>query len=222
MKLFIAVSNSKDGNMKALLPNDQQAHNNRKKFLEKNNINPRDTTLLYLNYKRANYAQYISIDEHNKGDGIVRDHALISDALIVTKPNHALFLPLADCIGAVIFDPKNNILMLSHLGRHNLIDKGGIKSIKYLKKTYNSNPKDLIIEFSPSAGKKNYPLFDFDNQSLTEIASKQMLSAGVDKNNIKIPKIDTTSNKKYFSHSQFLTGKRQEDARFAIVAVIKD
>lgn len=220
-KLIVAISSAKDGNMKSDAVNDPLVYSNRQKFLEKNGIDPQKTTLLLLTYDRKNYTDYITIDEHSLGSGIVREPKFFADAIVVTKPNHAILLPLADCIGAIIFDPTNSTLMVSHLGRHNLIDDGGTKSIEYLINEHHCDPANLLVEFSPSAGKANYPLFYFGGQSLAEVASQQMILAGVDKNKINLSHIDTTTDKNYFSHSQFLTGKRHEDSRFAIVAMIK-
>lgn len=222
MKLVIAISTKKDGNMKLTPEDGSSVYNSRNIFLKNNDINPSDTTLLKLDYSKKNFCNYLSIDNHSKGDGIIREHVLSADALVVTKPNHALFLPLADCIGAVIFDQKANVMMLSHLGRHNLCDNGGKKSIDYLCKKHGLDANNLTIELSPSAGKENYPLFDFNNRSLVDVAIEQMTLAGVNPKKIKISPIDTTTDKNYFSHSQFLAGKRANDYRFAIVAMMTE
>lgn len=207
--------------MKSDSLDDQSVYERRQKFLEKNDIDPQKTILLKITYDRNSFTNYTLIKEDDLGAGIVNGGGLTADAIVVDKPNQAILLPLADCIGAVIYDPVKKILMVSHLGRHNLIDNGGYKSIEYLVANHHCNPKDLIVEFSPSAGKTNYPLFDFDDQSLAEIASLQMILAGVEKNNINLSNIDTTTDENYFSHSQFLAEKRSNDSRFAIVAMIK-
>lgn len=222
MSLSINISNTSDGNMKVIDDDKSSVLDNQKKFLEKNNINPAKTTYVKLTYDRDDYCQYKIISDNDMGDGIVSESTIIADGLVVTKPNHALFLPLADCIGAVIYDKKQNVLMLSHFGRQNLCDFGGTKSIEFLVNNFGIDPNDLEISFSPAAGRDNYPLFAFNNRGLVEVAIEQINKAGVPIDNIHVSDIDTTTDEKYFSHSQFLIGKRPTDGRFAIAAMIKE
>jgi copper oxidase (laccase) domain-containing protein len=131
-------------------------------------------------------------------------------------------LPLADCIGAVLYDPDTSVLMVSHLGRHNVEQGGGSKSVQYLVKNHDVNPKNLKVWLSPAAGKTNYPLHAFDNRGLHEIATEQLITAGIVPENIDTSRIDTTTDTTYFSHSEFLKGHRDTDGRFAVVAVMRD
>ncbi len=219
MTLKVIMSNKSDGSMKSSHGlNFSENNKKRTEFLQKNHINPDNVTLVRLSYDSDNYKRYLTIDDSLKGDGITIESTIKADALVVTKPNHALFLPLADCIGAVIYDPMLNILMVSHLGRHNLEQYGGTESINYLVKNHNVDPKRLTVWLSPSAGKDSYPVFKFNNQGLNEIAIKQLTKAGVLTENITVSPIDTTNDEDYYSHSQFLKGNQQDDGRFGIVA----
>lgn len=110
--------------------------------------------------------------------------------------------------------------MVSHLGRHNLEQFGGTRSIEFLQNFHNVNPSDLIVWLIPAAGKTNYPLFKFKNRSLHEVATEQLTKAGVLTKNIEASPIDSSLDKNYYSHSQFLKGKQEDDGRFCIVAVI--
>jgi copper oxidase (laccase) domain-containing protein len=220
MNLTYFCSDTSDGSMKSLNSDQSAARHNRVTFLEKNGIDPTTTTLHTLSYGGENYCRYITLDVSNKGDGIVRDSTIDADAVVVTEPNHAVLLPLADCIGAVIHDPTQNILMMSHLGRHNLEQFGGTKCIEYLVANHSVNPADLTVWLSPAAGKENYPLYAFDNRSLHDEATEQLITAGVAKENITPSPIDSSTNPNYFSHSQFLKGNRDTDGRFAIIAVL--
>ena len=220
MPVKIATSTINDGSMKSPDHDFRTTLNARRTFLQQNDINPNDTTLVHLVYEGTNYARYLTIDSTLKGDGITRDSSIIADALVVTKPNHALLLPLADCIGAVIHDPIQNILMLSHLGRHNLEQQGGTKSIEYLVEKHNCDPIDLTVWLSPAAGAGNYPLFSFDSRSMHDVAMEQFIAAGVASQNISASSIDTTIDQQYFSHSQFLAGNRTTDGRHAVIAMM--
>lgn len=221
MPLKIFTSTRTDGSMKSVQDNDEKiVTQSREDFLIRNNIQPDNTTLVRVAYEGNNYCRYGTINNNLKGDGITKQSTIINDALIVTAPNHALFLPLADCIGAVLYDPIKNILMVSHLGRHNLEQNGGFRSVEFLIKQHDVNPKDITVWLSPAVGKINYPLFKFDNRGLHEVATEQLKNAGVLSKNISTSPIDTSTDENYYSHSNFIKGKQIDDGRFAIVAMI--
>lgn len=215
------LSQVSDGSMKSIDQSFPSVLAQRQKFLQKANLSADSTTLVQLVYEGDDYTRYQVVSEDYKGDGITRDTTIIADALITNTPGHALFLPLADCIGAVIHDSVKNILMLSHLGRHNLGQFGATKSIQFLVERFQSNPKDVVVWLSPAAGKENYPLFTFENRGMHEVAIEQLLLAGIERENITLSPIDTTTNANYFSHSEFLKGNQRNDGRFAVVAVMK-
>jgi len=207
--------------MKSLDGDQEAARKNRVAFLQNNHIHPDDTTLHTLSYGGDNYCRYQTLDDNSKGDGILRGSTIDADAVVVTNPNHAVLLPLGDCIGAVIHDLSKNILMVSHLGRHNLVQHGGAQCIQYLVDNFDVNPNDLTFWLSPAAGKENYPLHAFDNRSLHDAATEQLLAAGVSPDNITASPIDSSTDLNYFSHSQFLKGNRDNDGRFAVVAMLR-
>ena len=218
MALNIFVSKIQDGSMKSIHSGDiEKVNQARTNFLLKNDINPIDTTLVRVKYEGDNYKRYFTADDSYKGDGIVRESTIDCDAIVTLDNNHALFLPLADCIGVVLHDVNKNIMMVSHLGRHSLEQLGGVASVDYLTKYLDINPKNLKVWFSPAAGKEAYPLFYY-NRSLHEVAFEQLTSAGVLSENIELSSIDSAKNEEYYSHSQFLKGNRKDDGRFAIVA----
>ena len=222
MSLKIFTSTRADGSMKSVIGDEKsQVDQSRKYFLICNNIQPDNSTLVRVAYEGNSYCRYKTIDDTLKGDGITKQSTIISDALVVTKLNHALFLPLADCIGAVLYEPVKNILMVSHLGRQNLEQNGGTSCVEYLIKQHKLNPVDIIVWLSPAAGKTNYPLFAFDNCSLHELATKQLMNAGIIKKNINISPIDSSIDKNYYSHSNFIKSKQNDDGRFAIVAILE-
>jgi hypothetical protein len=218
MSVKFSVSTVSDGSMKSTDQSYASVLPMRTAFLSKNDISPDDSTLVQVVYKGDDFCRYYSLADSDKGDGIVRPPTYAADALVVTRPDHALFLPLADCVGAVIHDPSKNILMLSHLGRHNLEQFGGTKCIEYLVNHHAVNPADLTVWLSPAAGSDNYPLYAFKNRSLHDVSVEQLTAAGVLPQNITLSPIDSAVDLNYFSHSQFLEGNRETDGRFAVVA----
>jgi copper oxidase (laccase) domain-containing protein len=220
MNLLISTSTLSGGTMKSTDKSYAPVLLARKAFLNRHDISSDDTTLVQVVYEGNDYRRYKTLNNNDKGDGITRQATIISDGLVVTKPGHALFLPLADCIGAVLHDPTKDILMVSHLGRHNLEQNGGTESVNYLINKHGVNPHNLTVWLSPAAGKDNYPLYAFDNRGLHEVAIEQLKAAGVLSDNITASPIDSAADPNYFSHSQFLKGNRETDGRFAIVATL--
>ncbi len=223
MKLLVAISNIDDGNM--LIHGDKSNSDvieNRKAFLDKNSIDINHTTRVSIAYDGDNYCRYFVVSDNQKAQGMFGNEAEAADGLVTQSPNHALFLPLADCVGAVIFDPEKNILMVSHLGRHSLEQNGGQKSIDFLVKEFGCDPNKLCVWLTPSAGKENYPLYSFGNRSMDQVATEQLLLSGVIPENIHGNPTDTTKDLQYFSHSEFIKGNRSADGRFAVVAMMQN
>lgn len=221
VKLFFATSTIPDGSMKSPDHDFAAVLPARTAFLQKNGSAPADTTLVYLTYETDDFCRYQTVVDGDKGDGITRRPTIEADALVVTQPGHALLLPLADCIGAVIHDPVKNILMVSHLGRHNLEQLGGTKSIDYLVAHHDVDPATVTVWLSPAAGKDSYPLYGFDNRGLHEVAIEQLTVAGILRTNMTVSPINSAADLTYFSHSKFLKGDRENDGRFAIVAMMR-
>ncbi len=219
--LYYAVSVASDGLMKSPDHDFATVLPARTTFLQKNSIDPRDTTLVQVTYETDDFCRYATLTEQEKGDGIIRDATIEADALVVTTLGHALFLPLADCIGAVIHDPIQNIMMMSHLGRQNLEQLGGTKCIDYLVDKHGIDPQNLTVWLSPAAGQKYYPLYAFDNRSLHDVAIEQLMTAGIRRDNITVSPIDSAADDNYFSHSRYLKGDRQTDGRHAVVATLR-
>ncbi|GHU08314.1 hypothetical protein FACS189431_4340 [Alphaproteobacteria bacterium] len=216
-KVAIALSTVADGDMRnAEKSGDVLAAVNKNvaKFLVENGFNIDRTVLVRLDYDKDDFTQYKTVDKSWVGKGMVDSEAVeVADTLATTEKNFGLFLPLADCLGAVIYDTKNEVLMVSHLGRHNTEQFGAKKSIEYLMENFGSDPADILIWLSPSAGKENYPLFAFDNRSLREVNVEQFVEAGIKPENITGDDADTTTDDRYYSFSN-----NQTDQRFAIVA----
>ena len=218
--VLIAMSQASDGSMSKAV-SQAVRDENRRNYLAIQGIRRDETILVHLQYEGDNYCRYHVVTRDSAGDGIVRPPSLISDALFTQEKNLALLLPIADCIGAVVFDEANHVLGLAHLGRHNLLQNGGAKIIHYMEEQFGTHPESLQIWLSPAAGKENYPLYDFDNQGMHDVAYAQLLAAAVPARNIIRDERDTTMDSKLFSHSEFLKGNRQTDGRQAVVAMMR-
>lgn len=220
--VITALSSKSDGNMKFGLDDDDQVVANRRAFLQSVGIQPENTTLVGITYATDDFTKYRSVATGDKTRGMLvpQSPSDAADALVVNQPNHALFLPLADCIGAVLYDPRQHVLMVSHLGRHSVEINGAHKSVDYLVQHYGVNPADVKVWLSPGVGRTSYPLHAFGGQSLREVILAQLKTAGVDKQNIESSSVDTAQHPEYYSHSEYLKGNEDGPARFAIVAMM--
>ena len=222
MNIIVSISKVTDGNMlNRDDKTDRQVVANRSSFLAKNEININQTTKVNIVYEGDNYCRYSEVSKGNNSKGMTYDDAEAADALITRDLDHALFLPIADCVGAAIFDPSKQILMVSHLGRHSLEQNGGYKSVQYLVDHYNCDPSELLVWLTPAPGSDVYPLYAFNNQSIKSVVFSQLQSAGIILSHITDNPADTSKDLNYFSHSEFLKGNRPDDGRYAIVAVMK-
>lgn len=221
--IVAAVSSTDDGNMKFGRGSDDDTRFNRTAFLQANDIELPQTTLLQVTYDTTDFCRYKIVDDEHQGEGMYESvSSLQADALVVTRPDHAIFLPLADCVGAIVYDLKNEIMMVSHLGRHSIEQRGATKSVQYLIDEFESNPADLQIWLSPAAGAENYPLEAFANRGMHQVVVGEFLALGVPFEQIEVSEVDTTESDTYFSHSEFKAGYRDFDGRFAIVAMMRD
>lgn len=220
-RIIAAVSSIKDGTMKIKGNNPHEVNENRRRFLSANNIRPSQTALVNMSYESDNFTKYSTVKKVNSANENEIDAYAPNDALATSQKGVALFLPIADCVGGILYDPKKEIVMVSHLGRHNVEQYGAEKSVEYMTEEFGSRPKDILVWMSPAAGKENYPLYAFDHKSLHEIIKDHFLKAGILPNNIEVCDIDTTKSDHYHSYSEFVKGNHEDEfGRFAIVAMM--
>lgn len=222
MTAHVAVSTVADGTMldKSYLESPEVIAN-RERWLAKQGITLDNTVRVQVSYDHgANFCRYREVGGDDKGAAMRGGTPAVDDALITTTPGQALFLPIADCIAATLYDPVHQVLMLSHLGRHSLEQNGGYASVMHLQEYYGSKPEDLQIWLSPAVGKETYPIYTLNNQGLKEALYAQCAAVGVRRENIRDDVTDTVTNPDYYSHSAFLRGDKATDGRFAMVAVM--
>jgi copper oxidase (laccase) domain-containing protein len=249
-ELVVAVSSRSDGSMGFRIPGaentDREVGHNREQFLRQFNISTGRTALCYVTYARQDFTEYRHVQASDLGFGVrrpIEGQRWHADALVTNQPDVALFLPLADCGGAVIYDKAKSVLMLSHLGRHSTLQDGAQKSVEFLKsEPYGCDPSDLKIWLSPGVGKDSYAMdanpripghhnFVADNRwrKFRRVDPRQnrvyldipgynrngFLQAGVPTQNIEVSQIDTAKTNEYPSHSQGDTW------RMAVVAMMR-
>jgi len=221
-RLIVAHSCVADGSMLNREDGrDGRVFEDRVRWLSSIGMNPAKTYRLSLSYEDNN--DFCRYREINTGDTPV---ALFdaaneeADALVTTQLGQALFLPLADCVGAVLFDEEHGVLMLSHLGRHSVEQNGGVRSVEHLVEHYGTKPQQIKVWLSAAVGKDTYKIFALKNKGLKEVVFEQLHEAGVLFENITDTPFDTAVDLNYYSHSEFLKGNRLDSGRHAIVAMM--
>ena len=152
-----------------------------------------------------------------------------------------MFLPSADCVATDVYDHIKKVLAMDHLGSHSTVANLAEKLVGHPMKTYNTDPRDLIIWMAPSLQKQSHILqyADFANNNLdwqpycTRLANgflldmqgynhSRFIAMGVPSENITISSVDTGTNSNYWSHYTETTIRGHEaPPRFAVVCMMK-
>lgn len=192
-----------------------------------------------LDYKNVVFSSQIHEDKIYKvtkediGKGLLRESNIKGyDALITNEKDIVLVTFYADCVSIFIVDPINKAIGIAHSGWRGTVKEIGIKTIKEMKKQYNSQPKDLIIGIGPSIEKccfqvgedvaeqfKNMLPFSKDyifndtqkgkyKIDLQNIIKKSLINNGVLEENIEISNLCTMCNNKTFFSHRFMGDNR--------------
>ena len=231
--LLVAVSSKDDGTMLNRIRGRHVAEivNNRRRFCDQIGVKYDDVVYHVISYNQAQ--TFDNIAEVTETDTVkYNNEGIFADALYTEMAGVGLFLPVADCIATVIYDPKRRALMLAHLGRHSTVVQLTSRAVQHFVER-GSQAKDLQIWMSPSVKQDNYRMDYFHHTSdakwqafcrqttdgiyldMQGFNRSLAVQAGVPSDNIVISPIDTADNPNYFSHSSGDTG-----GRFAVVASI--
>ena len=232
--LLVAVSSKDDGTMLNRIRGRHVAEivNNRRRFCDQTGVKYDDVIYHVISYNQAQ--TFDTIAEVTETDTVkYNNEGIFADALYTETAGIGLFLPVADCIATVIYDPKRRALMLAHLGRHSTVAQLMSQAVRYFVER-GSHVEDLQIWMSPSITQKNYRMDYFDHTNDTNwhnfcrqtadgiyldmqgFNCSLAFQAGVPGDNIFISPIDTADNPNYFSHSSGDIG-----GRFVVVACMR-
>ena len=212
--VLVAVSSKDDGTMLNRIRGRHVADvmNNRRRFCDQIGVKYDDVVYHVISYDQTQ--TFDNIAEVTEADTVkYNSEGIFADALYTEMAGVGLFLPVADCIATVIYDPKRRVLMLAHLGRHSTVAQLMTRAIQYFARR-SSQAKDLQIWMSPSITQKNYCMEYFDHTSDTNwhnfchqtadgiyldmqgFNRSLAVQAGVLADNIFISPIDTYSDRK--------------------------
>lgn len=230
-ELLVAVSSKDDGTM---LDRGRGRHvadvvTNRRAFCHQIGIGYDDVVYQVIEYGQAQTFDHIV--EVDDADTIKNnDQGMFADVLYTEAAGVGLFLPVADCVATVLYDPERQALMLAHLGRHSTVSRLMTAAIRYFV-ARGSRASDLQIWMSPSVKQDRYRMDYFQQASEADwqgfyrqtadgfhldmqgFNRSLAIQSGVPVGNIFISPIDTAESPQYFSHSAGDAG-----GRFAVVA----
>ena len=232
-ELLVAVSSKDDGTMLNRIRGRHVAEvlENRQRFCDQLGVTYDDVVYHVIAYDQGQTFDTIA-DVTETDTTRHNSEGIFADALYTEAAGVGLFLPVADCIATVIYDPKRRALMLAHLGRHSTVAQLMSRAVQHFVER-GSQAKDLQIWMSPSITQKNYRMdyFDYADDINWQNFCRQTadgiyldmqgfnrslaVQAGVPADNIVISPIDTADDPNYFSHSSGDTG-----GRFAVLAEI--
>lgn len=195
--------------------NTEETIANRRDFIGKSGGDYNDTVYQIIEYDESQ--TYDKIVEVTDDDTLKFSAGVYADALIVRQPGVGLFLPVADCVATIVYDPKRQVLALLHLGRHSTLANLMRKTIVHLVE-YGSTVGDLLVFMAPSIQSPDYKLDYFkpanreEWQQYIKIEGDKTsidmqgynreicLKMGIPKDNIEVSAANTATNSNYFSH----------------------
>lgn len=228
--VIVGVSSRQDGTML-----DRTARNiheasiiaNRERACDAVGIRYRDCVYQIIRYDKQ--CTYDVIGEVDRPD----PEGVYADVLYTEKPGVGLFLPVADCIATVLYDPVRKAIALAHLGRHASVARTMEKTVAFLCEQ-GSQARDLVIWMAPSVLRDSYRMEYFtpdNNADWSDYSIKRKdgvyvdlpgfngnlaQQSGVLQDNIHLPAADTAINPNYFSHSQ-----GDKTGRFAVFVMMR-
>lgn len=167
------------------------------------------------------------VTKKDMGKGIVRESDIKGiDGLVTNVPEIPLMTFYADCVPLYFFDPVKRVVGMAHSGWRGTVEKIGAKMIDFMKKNYDSDPKDVLCAIGPSickdcyevgsdvaeeferafsANEYNSIIYKKDNGKyrldLQKACVYNLINSGIQESNIGLPDMCTCCNSNVlFSH----------------------
>lgn len=180
----------------------------------------------------------VTLGDKEMALGRYPDHKIEADAVVLTKKDVGVLLPIADCMPVVLYDPKHSIAVLGHFGWHTVGLLFGQSLITYLGNEFTSRPEDILVFVGPHIHKENYVfeqpvqlqdarwrdyLHKTDDGYQVDFASyllSQFKEAGIRSDNIDVSPINTATSSDYYSN-HIATQSGQESSRFGMLVMLR-
>ena len=121
--------------------NPDKAKNNREKIIKSAKLDPEGLVFLRT-LPHGN-----TIFEAHKQDA---GHEIDGYDVIVTEDDVTVALSVADCVPVLLYDPENNAVAAVHAGWRGTHAQAAAEAVKFMKRTYKSNPLRMIAVLGPS------------------------------------------------------------------------
>jgi hypothetical protein len=130
--LLVAISSKDDGTMLNRIRGRHVAEvlENRRRFCDQIGVTYDGVVYHVISYDQGQ--TFDNIVEVTEADTTRHNNeGIFADSLYTEAAGIGLFLPVADCIATVIYDPKRRALMLVHLGRHSTVAQLMSQAVQY-------------------------------------------------------------------------------------------
>lgn len=222
--LLVAFSEISDGNMSSKYSDDYMA--NREKLLKSLKLSSQKATMMNL-VDNGSICLSDELESENAD----------CEALITKEINHLLLLLTADCIPAIIYEKKKNILAILHLSFKNTDECLLAKAIDFVKEQ-GADPNEMMLILGPGIRQESYyfensPKLTSDWSVYSAVKNNRIyfdlfgfnknlaMANGIkDENTIDL-NIDTFRDEKFYSHRRS-AAKHQGEGRFMSVAVMQE
>jgi YfiH family protein len=168
--------------------------------------------LIYMDQTHSDNIQIIEHTGFNKIENC--------DAIITNQSNIPLMVMVADCIPAMLYDPKNSVIAAVHAGRNGTFKSIITKTIQKMKENFGTHEENINVAMGPgirpccyevsddladitkkSFGKKYIQKREGKNYlDLQTLNFDQLLQYGIPEKNIEISPVCTCCNENYFSY----------------------
>ncbi len=174
-----------------------------------------------IDYEDGKYTK-ITKEILNKED--YWDIKIPCDILLIdtTLPNTVIGHRMADCPVIIAEDTRHHVAAVSHCGAHQINREVPKLTIEALKKEVKSNTEDIHVYIGSCIKKESYQYDKYpywatneevwknciENKNniyyidLVSAIKKQLLKDDIQEKNITVSKIDTYTNKNYYSHTE--------------------
>lgn len=168
--------------------------------------------------------KYIKISKKHLTKKDYWDEKLCCDILLIDTnyPNVVIGHRMADCPVIIAEDVKQQVVAISHCGARQINREVPKWTIEALKKEKNSNPSNIKVYLGSCIKKESYqytgyPIWATNKKiwqdcitekdkiyyiDLVKAIKKQLREEKIEEKNIKVSKIDTYTNKDYYSHTE--------------------
>lgn len=206
---------------------------NRRAFFNKIGVDINNTALMWVVHGN----RVVPAESRWLGVSVLDpDQAPRVDGLITDKPDISLSLLVADCLPVVLYDRNKRALGLIHVGWRGADQDIMKKAIATMREKYGSDPSELDIVLGPCILADSY-LFENVVQKqdpkwsefiketdeglysvdLVGYVRRQLMESEVREDKVIESRIDTASDRRFYSHYSFERSLRQVNGRFLCV-----